>query len=78
MVSAAMNRMSANSHLAPLVTTVAESFGARLVFVKRFPYSVVFIEQHEDRWVVAFAHQCRRLEYWRGPKTRSETRSETR
>jgi hypothetical protein len=39
--------------------------GARRIFVKRFPYSIVFIEHGEDLWVVAFAHHRRKPGYWR-------------
>lgn len=41
------------------------SIGARRIFVRRFPYSIVFIEHGEDLWVVAFAHHRRRPGYWR-------------
>ena len=37
----------------------------RRILVKRFPYSIVFIEHEGDLWVVAFAHQHRRPGYWR-------------
>lgn len=47
------------------VVSVPSSVGARRVFVKRFPYSIVFIEHNEDLWIVAFAHHRRRPGYWR-------------
>ncbi len=48
----------------PIVNVLA-FIGARRIFVKRFPYSIVFIEHGRDLWVVAFAHHLRRPGYWR-------------
>ena len=47
------------------IVNLPPSIGARRIFVKRFPYSIVFIEHGEDLWVVAFAHHRRRPGYWR-------------
>ena len=47
------------------IVNLPSSIGARRVLVKRFPYSIVFIEHGEDLWVVAFAHHRRRPGYWR-------------
>lgn len=47
------------------IVNLPPSIGARRVLVKRFPYSIVFINHEEDLWVVAFAHQHRRPGYWR-------------
>jgi len=47
------------------IVAVPASIGARRILVKRFPYSIVFIEHDEDLWVVAFAHHHRRPGYWR-------------
>ena len=47
------------------ILNLPPSIGARRVLVKRFPYSIVFINHDEDFWVVAFAHQHRRPGYWR-------------
>ena len=47
------------------IVNLPPSLGARRVLVKRFPYSIVFIEHGEDLWVVAFAHHRRRPGYWR-------------
>ena len=47
------------------IVNVPVSIGARRILVKRFPYSIVFIEHVEDLWVVAFAHHRRRPGYWR-------------
>ena len=47
------------------IVNLPPSIGARRVLVKRFTYSIVFIEHGEDLWVVAFAHHHRRPGYWR-------------
>ena len=47
------------------IVNLPPSIGARRVLVKRFPYSIVFIEHGEDLWVVAFAHHRRSPGYWR-------------
>jgi plasmid stabilization system protein ParE len=47
------------------IANIPAFVGARRILVKRFPYSIVFIEHGEDLWVVAFAHQHRRPGYWR-------------
>ncbi|MBI2179520.1 MAG: type II toxin-antitoxin system RelE/ParE family toxin [Deltaproteobacteria bacterium] len=47
------------------IVNVPAFIGARRIFVKWYPYSIVFIEQGEDLWVVAFAHHHRRPGYWR-------------
>ena len=38
----------------------------RRVFVKRFPFSVVYLLEPAVIWVVAIAHHRRRPEYWKG------------
>ncbi|MBM4262846.1 MAG: hypothetical protein FJ145_15630 [Deltaproteobacteria bacterium] len=63
-IADAMERLIEAPQAAAPVLTVPLSLGARQVFVKRFPYSIIFIEQ-EDIWIVAFAHQSRRPGYWR-------------
>ena len=47
------------------ILNVPAFIGARRIFVKRFPYSIVFIEHEADLWVIAFAHHRRRPGYWR-------------
>ena len=37
----------------------------RRMIVKRFPYSIIFVEYNEDLWVIAFTHNRRRPGYWR-------------
>lgn len=45
---------------------VPERLGARRVPVRRFPYSVVFLELESQIRVLAIAHHRRRPGYWRG------------
>jgi hypothetical protein len=47
------------------ILNIPAYINARRVIVKRFPYSIIFIEHEDDLWVVAFAHQHRRPGYWR-------------
>lgn len=64
-IDEAMERLNAAPLAAAPVLSVPIVLGARQVIVKRFPYSVIFIEHDSDLWVVAFAHQSRRPGYWR-------------
>ena len=64
-VAEAMDRLTGTPGVAVPVRNVSPEMGARCVFVKRFPYSVVFFVHGPDLWVVAFAHQHRRPGYWR-------------
>ncbi len=64
-VAEAMDRLSETPGVALPVRSVSPEMGARCVFVKRFPYSIVFFTHGEELWVVAFAHQHRRPGYWR-------------
>lgn len=64
-IAEAMDRLSLAPRAASPVLTVPASLEARQIFVKRFPYAIVFIEHDIDLWVVAFAHQSRKPGYWR-------------
>ena len=64
-IDEAMAQLNAAPQSASPVSTIPPSLGARQIFVKRFPYSVIFIQHESDLWVVAFAHQSRRPGYWR-------------
>jgi len=64
-IDEAMERLNAAPLLASALLSIPIALGARQVIVKRFPYSVIFIEHDADLWVVAFAHQSRRPGYWR-------------
>lgn len=45
---------------------VDPALGVKRVFMKRFPYSVYFIELPTRFRVLAFAHASRRPQYWLG------------
>lgn len=47
------------------VPGVEPSVGARRVVLKRFPYTVVYVELGEELRVLALAHTRRRPGYWR-------------
>jgi toxin ParE1/3/4 len=64
-IDEAMERLNAAPLAASPLLSIPVTLGARQVIVKRFPYSVIFIEHESDLWVVAFAHQSRRPGYWR-------------
>jgi len=64
-IDEAMERLNAAPLAAAPALSLPTSLGARQVIVKRFPYSVIFIEHEADLWLVAFAHQSRRPGYWR-------------
>ena len=64
-IDQAMERLLKSPLAASTITNLPPSLDARRVMVKRFPYSIVFINDDEDLWVVAFAHQHRRPGYWR-------------
>ena len=40
--------------------------GTRRVLLKEFPYFVVFLDWHDEIYIVAIAHAKRRPGYWRG------------
>jgi plasmid stabilization system protein ParE len=64
-VAEAMDRLTETPGVALPVPSVSPEVGARCVFVKRFPYSIVFFVHGQEMWVVAFAHHHRRPGYWR-------------
>lgn len=49
----------------PLLPSIPSELGARTCSVKRFPYSVVFLELPTEIRVLALAHTRRRPGYWR-------------
>ena len=64
-IDEAMQRLVKTPLAASPVLNIPSSISARRVIVKRFPYSIVFIEHEDELWVIAFAHQHRRPGYWR-------------
>jgi toxin ParE1/3/4 len=64
-IGEAMDRLTSWPQLAPLIAAEDALLPtARSIFVNRFPYSIVFIETDETRWIIAFAHQRKRPGYW--------------
>lgn len=61
-----VERIAAHPGSAPLHPIVGDPTGARTAPVKRFPYSVIYVEHEGAIWVIAFAHQRRRPGYWAG------------
>jgi toxin ParE1/3/4 len=39
--------------------------GLRKYFVRRFPYTILYLELTDQIWIAAVAHQRRRPGYWR-------------
>ena len=64
-IDEAIQRLVKTPLAASPILNIPTSINARRVIVKRFPYSIIFIEHEDDLWVVAFAHQHRRPGYWR-------------
>jgi len=64
-IDEAMERLLKAPRAGAPIVNIPVFIGARRILLKRFPYSIVFIEHDEDLWVVAFAHQHRRPGYWR-------------
>lgn len=60
----AVKRIAAWPNASTPVPGLPVDLGARRVFLKRFPYAVVFIELGDVLSIVAFAHQRRRPGYW--------------
>lgn len=64
-VEEAVARLLEAPHSAPRLLSAPEAVGARQIFVKRFPDRIVFIEEGDALWILAFAHQRHRPGYWR-------------
>ena len=55
-IDEAMERLNAAPLAASPLLSIPIALGAaRQIIVKRFPYSVIFIEHESDLWIVAFA-----------------------
>lgn len=67
-IEEAMRRLIEETAAALPIPGVNPSSGIRRVFVKRFPYSIVFMEHGNAVWILAFAHHHRRPGYWRTRK----------
>lgn len=56
----ALLRIRENPHL----YAIEADSGVRYCPIRRFPYTLVTLEQENRLWVVAVAHQKRRPHYW--------------
>ena len=63
-IDEAIERITALPSASTPVPGVPTELGARRVLVKKFPFTVVFIEHDAVIYVVAFAHSRRRPGYW--------------
>lgn len=61
-VEATVRRIQQNPRAFPLQADQETRKG----LVRRFPYTVVFIELDEVLWIAAVAHQKRHPQYWSG------------
>jgi toxin ParE1/3/4 len=59
-VEKAIERIQENPHLFPR----QNDLGIRKCLVRRFPYTIFYLEIDEAIWVAAVAHQRRRPSYW--------------
>lgn len=48
----------------PLAYAVADDAGVRYCPLRRFPYTLVYVDMEAGIWVAAVAHQRRRPRYW--------------
>ena len=48
----------------PLLFAVEDDPGVRYCPLRRFPYTLVYIDLEDRIWVAAVAHQRRRPHYW--------------
>ena len=58
-------RIEANPAAGSMMQSGPEAEGARRVLLKRFPYSIVYIELEAHVRVLAFAHLRRKPGYWK-------------
>ena len=64
-IEGAISRIGEATLQFPLLPSVPSGLGVRTCAVKRFPYSVVFLELPTEIRVLALAHTRRRPGYWR-------------
>lgn len=61
-VEAAVGRIRRSPRLFPR----HDQFGTRKCLVRRFPYTIFFVELEDQIWIAAVAHQKREPGYWSG------------
>ncbi len=64
-VREALRRVSESPKTWPVVRAVPERLEVRRFLLRRFPYSVVFIELDQEIRIVAIAHTSREPGFWR-------------
>jgi toxin ParE1/3/4 len=57
---AALQRVRQN----PFLYAVEDESGARHCPLRRFPYTLIYLDLEDHVWIVAVAHQRRRPGYW--------------
>jgi toxin ParE1/3/4 len=57
---AALQRVREN----PQICAAEDDAGVRYCPLRRFPYTLVYVERDDRIWVAAVAHQRRRPRYW--------------
>jgi toxin ParE1/3/4 len=60
-----LDRIAAHPAAAPLARDEARQFGVRLCTLRRFPYSIAYVELEAELRVIAVAHHRREPGYWR-------------
>ncbi|MEM9460049.1 MAG: type II toxin-antitoxin system RelE/ParE family toxin [Myxococcota bacterium] len=63
-VDEAVTRLAALPEASTPVPKIPPDIPARRVFLKRFPYTVVFMRVEEEIVVLAYAHMKRKPGYW--------------
>ena len=48
----------------PQIYAAEDDPGVRYAPLRRFPYTLVFVEREDHIWIAALAHQRRRPRYW--------------
>lgn len=64
-IAAAVELIQRNPEGGNAVPGVASTLHARRLMLRRFPYSVVFLELETEIRILAFAHHRRHPDYWR-------------
>jgi toxin ParE1/3/4 len=64
-VEATVRRIQQNPRAFPLQADKETRKG----LVRRFPYTIIFIDLEEALWIVAVAHQKRHPQYWSGRRS---------
>lgn len=66
-VEAAVERLRQNPRIYP----VHDDQGTHKVVLRRFPFTIFFVELEDSFWIAAVAHHKRRPNYWAGRRPES-------